>query len=139
MLPEDKIPFPLPIETFLKNFESNERKIERRNAKRNDVDNNDARQQFETAAKQQGLIVLPEFQFKHVIYKLTEQNLSSEGMIYSYAKCAVFLELKDNETSGLTMLLTPKWMMVALISNPYMSTSMDYPVYLDGFAYSGLV
>lgn len=61
MLPEDKIPFPLPIETFLKNFESNERKIERRNAKRNDVDINDARQQFETAAKQQGLIVLPEF------------------------------------------------------------------------------
>lgn len=61
MLPEDKIPFPLPIETFLKNFESNERKIERRNAKRNDVDNNDSRQQFETAAKQQGLIVLPEF------------------------------------------------------------------------------
>ena len=61
MLPEDKIPFPLPIETFLKNFESNERKIERRNAKRNDFDINDARQQFETAAKQQGLIVLPEF------------------------------------------------------------------------------
>lgn len=52
MLPEDKIPFPLPIETFLKNFESNERKIERRNAKRNDFDINDARQQFETAAKQ---------------------------------------------------------------------------------------
>lgn len=33
MLPEDKFPFDLPIETFLKNNESNERKIERRNIK----------------------------------------------------------------------------------------------------------
>lgn len=36
LLPESKIPFELPIETFLKNFESNERKIERRSIKSND-------------------------------------------------------------------------------------------------------
>lgn len=57
--------------------------------------------------------MLPEFEFKHVMYKLTEQNLSSEGLLYSYTKCAVFLSLKDDESTGLTMVLTSKWMLVA--------------------------
>lgn len=57
--------------------------------------------------------MLPEFEFKHVMYKLTEQNLSSEGLLYSYTKCAVFLGLKDDESTGLTMVLTSKWMLVA--------------------------
>ena len=85
------------------------------------------------------MIVLPEFQFKHVIYKLTDQNLSSEGLLYSYTKCAVFLGLKEDESAGVTCLLTPKWMMVAQVCNPYMLTQEGYPVYLDGFAYAGLV
>lgn len=139
ILPHDKLPFPLPIELFLKNNESNERKIERRSIKTDSAHEDAARLQFELAAKSQGLLVLPEFRFKHVIYKLTEQNLSSEGLLYSYTKCAVFLGLKDNETAGVTMLLTDRWMMVAEIEKPYMQTSDGLPCYLDGFAYTGIL
>lgn len=72
-----------------------------------------------------------------MLYKLTEQNLSSEGLIYSYTKCAVFLGLKDDELSGVTMLLTPKWMFVSTLTGPYMRTTEGLPCYLDGFAYAG--
>ena len=65
--------------------------------------------------------------------------MSSEGLLYSYTKCAVFLNLKENDNSGVTVLLTPKWMMVTLVNKPYMETKEGYPVYLDGFAYAGLV
>jgi hypothetical protein len=118
---------------------SNERKVERRNIKNEDKVTDEARHQFVLAAKSQGLIVLPEFDFKHVIYNLTEQNLSSEGLVYSYTKCVVFLGLKDEEMAGVTVLLTPKWMFVTQISKPYMETNEGHPVYLDGFAYAGLV
>ena len=70
---------------------------------------------------------------------MTEMNLSSEGLIYSYTKCAVFLGLKDEEQAGVTVLLTKKWMLVTPIEKPYMHSAEDYPCYLDGFAYAGLV
>jgi hypothetical protein len=70
---------------------------------------------------------------------LTEKNLSSEGLLYAYTKCAVFMGLKDNESIGISMLLTNKWMMLTELSGPYMSTSGGMPCYLDGFAYAGLV
>ena len=139
ILPQNKIPFELPIETFLKNHESNERKVERRNLKDKVIIDNEARAKFESDAKASGLIVLPEFDFQHVIYKLTEASLSSEGLVYSYTKCAVFLGLKDDEQSGVTMVLTNKWMMVAQLAKPYMENSQGYPCFLDGFAYTGLV
>lgn len=139
MLPEANIPFALPIEIMLKSHESNERKLERRNIGKEAKADSEARQQFELNAKSQGLVVLPEFDFKHVIYKLTEQNLSSEGLIYSYTKCAVFLGLKDDEQAGVTCVLTPKWMMVTQIVKPYMESAEGYPVFLDGLAYTGLV
>jgi len=82
---------------------------------------------------------LPEFNFKHVVYKMTEMNLSSEGLVYSYTKCAVFLGLKDEETSGVTVLLTKKWMMVTQLEQPYMMSKEDLPCYLDGLAYAGFV
>lgn len=51
MLPEDKFPFNLPIETFLKNHESNERKIERRGVKNDDVAEDEAQASFAANAK----------------------------------------------------------------------------------------
>lgn len=116
LLPEEKFPFDMPIETLMKNHESNERKIERRNIKTDDaVEEDEARAAFTANAKAQGLVVLPEYNFKHVIYKMTEMNLSSEGLVYSYTKCAVFLGLKDEEATGVTVILSKKWMMVTLI------------------------
>jgi hypothetical protein len=138
ILPEEKFPNTLPIETFLKINDSNERKIERRALKVEDAAKDDARGQFVQNAKAQSLIVIPEFDFKHVVYKMTELNLSSEGLIYAYQKCAQFLGLKDEETAGVTVLLTKKWIMVVLTEKPYMHQG-EYPCYLDGFAYAGFV
>lgn len=139
LLPEEKFPFPLPIETFLKNNESNERKIERRNLKDEQVSFDEQKEIFAANAKAQGLVVIPEYDFKHVFYKMTEMNLSSEGLVYSYTKCAVFLGLKDEDTAGITVLLSKKWMMVSQIDKPYMHSSEGHPVYLDGLAFAGLV
>lgn len=83
--------------------------------------------------------MLPEFEFRHVFYKLTEASLSSEGLVYSYTKCALYLNLKDEDHSGVTMVLTNKWMMVAEIGGPYMESASGMPCFLDGFAYTGLV
>jgi hypothetical protein len=47
-------------------------------------------------------------------------SLNSEGLLYSYTKCAVFLGLKDDENSGVTMVLTNKWMLVTQLDKPYM-------------------
>ena len=138
ILPEEKFPNALPIETFLKINDSNERKIERRAIKVEDPAKEDLRGQFVQNAKAQSLIVIPEYDFKHVVYKMTEMNLSSEGLIYAYQKCAQFLGLKDEENAGVTVLLTKKWMMVSLLDKPYMNQG-DYPCYLDGFAYAGFV
>jgi len=142
-LPEARYPFAqLPIDTFLKNNESNERKIERRmtkeaqeNLKKADTS---ARGEFEQNAKAQSFVVIPEFNFRHVVYKMTEHNLSPDGLTYSYTKCAVFLGLKDDEHSGVTTILTNKWMMVAQLSKEYMENEDQMPVFLDGFAYAGL-
>jgi len=139
ILPEANIPYKLPIEIFLKNYESNERKIERRSTKSEEKPTDVARHQFELVAKSQGLIVLPEYKFKHVIYKLSDKSLSQESLIYSYNKAAMFLGLKENDTDGITMLLTPRWMMITMVTKPYMETKEGLPVYLDGFAYAGLV
>jgi hypothetical protein len=51
LLPEAKIPYELPIDTFLKNFESNERKLERRNLKINEKITDYDRHELETNAK----------------------------------------------------------------------------------------
>jgi len=51
MLPEEKFPFDLPIETFLKNHESNERKVERRNIHVEVESAFEARQTFTSNAK----------------------------------------------------------------------------------------
>jgi hypothetical protein len=64
----------LPIDDFLKNYVSTERKTERRNLKAegNMAAEFQERLQRELSAKSQSLVVLPEFDFKHVIYQLTE-------------------------------------------------------------------
>jgi len=62
------------LDGFLKTFVSTERKTERRNIK---LDGNlsasaQERLQRELAAKSQGLVLLPEYKFKHAIYPITE-------------------------------------------------------------------
>ena len=141
VLPEASIPFPLPIDAFLKNQVSNDRKIERRNIKSvgNLSSEYQDRLQRELAAKSQGLLVLPEFGFHHVLYQLTEAVLSAEGLMYGFTKCATFLKLRDNADLGLTVLISPKWIMLALTKDAYVRTADSTEVYLDGFAFAGLM
>ena len=84
ILPESKIPYEMPIETLLKHHESNERKIVRRNLSDSVEVLDFKRHQFALTAKAQGLLVLPEFDFQHAIYRLTEGNLSSDGLVYAF-------------------------------------------------------
>lgn len=60
-------------------------------------------------------------------------------MIYAYQKIVNFLQLGKRQQSGLTIVITPKWLFVAVISNPYVTNNRAIPVYLDGFAFCGLV
>ena len=83
--------------------------------------------------------MLPEYQFDHCIYTITENNLTEEGLIYGYNKCAAFLRLKQRPDIGLTMIITAKWIFAAVLSGPYTHCSNGNPVYLDGFSFTGLV
>ena len=40
---------------------------------------------------------------------------------------------------GLTVLVSPKWVMVSFIKDSYVKVGVDTPLYLDGFAYAGLL
>ncbi len=40
---------------------------------------------------------------------------------------------------GLTVLVSPKWVMVSYIKDAYVKVGDDTPLYLDGFAYAGLL
>jgi hypothetical protein len=83
--------------------------------------------------------MLPQFKFDHAIYMLTESSLSSEGLVYAYQKIVTFMQLRQKQNLGLTIIVTPKWMFVAALTEPYVKNASDIPVYLDGFAFCGLV
>ena len=54
-------------------------------------------------------------------------------------KCAEFLRFKSRPDVGMTVLVSPKWMFVCLVTQPYAHTSYGYPVYLAGLSFAGLV
>jgi hypothetical protein len=83
--------------------------------------------------------VLPEFDFKHVMYFITELAITPEGLIYAFTKCSAFLGVKDMEEEGMTLVVTPKWLMIVPLKDAYMISDEGNPVYLDGFAFTGLV
>jgi len=83
--------------------------------------------------------MLPEYQFDHCIYSITESNLTEEGLVYGYNKCAGFLRLKARPDVGLTMIIASKWMFAAVLAGPYTNNFNGNPVYLDGFSFAGLV
>lgn len=134
------------MDAHITNAVSYHRKHERRDMSRNDDENSmritkdeEIRFQLEQFARSQGLLMVPEFQFEHVIYQLTESVLSSEGLVYAYSKCMNFLHLRTRQELGLTCVVTPKWLMLCVMTEPYTESSSGLPCYLDGFAFTGLV
>ncbi len=97
------------------------------------------REAKERDASQNGLLMVHEYQFEHAIYIINEKNMSEEGLSFGYNKCMGFLNLKSRPEVGLTVICSPKWMFVALLTDSYTTNSNGSPVFLDGFCFSGLV
>ena len=83
--------------------------------------------------------MVPEYKFDHVIYQLTESNLTADGLIYAYQKAATFLQLRTRQNIGITVLISPKWLMIAALTAPYTHSLEGLPAYLDGLAFTGIV
>ena len=145
VLPNSKIPYQqLPIDVMIANTISYNRKIEREKTKdlaaSLKVEQNDrtGRERMELDAVQQGLIMIPEFRFDHVVFQITDNVLTEEGLDYAYQKCMKFLRLYEKPEVGITLLLSPKWLFLSILTNPYTHSDHEFPCYLDGFAFAGM-
>ncbi len=83
--------------------------------------------------------MLQEFSFKHVLYLITELAITPEGLIYAYTKCSSFLNVTNMEQEGMTLIITPKWVMMVPLKDAYTLSDEGLPFYLDGFAFAGIL
>jgi hypothetical protein len=60
-------------------------------------------------------------------------------MIELFRRCSDFLRLDTRPDVGITVLISPRWIFVTLLTQPYAKATLGYPVYLDGLAFAGLV
>lgn len=103
----------------------------------------------EKEAVDMGLVLLDEYPFDHAIFQIGNGEFNQDGLQYGYKKLYNFLGLDKNPNAGLTMIVTQKWMFMSLLHQPYhREQGIDLPeakqdggipVYLDGFAYSGIL
>lgn len=49
-----------------------------------------------------------------------------------------FLRLYEKPDAGVTLLLSPKWMFLSIMTSPYAESDQGFPCYLDGFSFAGL-
>ena len=80
---------------------------------------------------------LDEYKFPHAII-IHEGGLKPETLIQEYRKLFTFLKLDQQPEVGLTLIVTPKWMFVAPLVAAY-TVYQGLPVYLDAYAYLGIV
>ena len=97
---------------------------------------------MEELAIQQGLFMIPEFTFDHCFYQLSAENLQNDpatqiGEIYR--RCSEFLRLNTRPDTGITVITTPRWFFLGILTQPYTTAANGNPVYLDGFDFAGLV
>lgn len=86
--------------------------------------------------------MLPELQFDHCLYQLTRENLISDPatqLSEVYKRCAEFLRLNTKPDTGITVIISPRWFFLGILTQPYANAPNGNPVYLDGFDFSGLV
>ena len=82
--------------------------------------------------------MIPEFQFDHCVYPLSESVMNEEGLSYAYSKCANFMRFKTRPDVGLTILITPKWFFCTLLTQPYCNAPDGNPVFMNGLDFCGL-
>jgi hypothetical protein len=109
------------------------------NAEAKEVEEGNHREAMEVEAQAQGLFMLPEYEFDHCVYSISEKELTEGGLVYGYNKAMNFLRLKDRPDVGLTCVVTGRWMFAGILTAPYTTNTNGCPVYLDGFSFSGLV
>ena len=56
-----------------------------------------------------------------------------------YMRCQEFLRLSTKPDSGITVIISPRWLFLAVLTQPYATAPNGNPVYLDGFDFAGLV
>jgi len=56
-----------------------------------------------------------------------------------FMRCQAFLNLQNRPDVGLTVLISPKWLFVSILTQPYATAPNGNPVYLDGFDFAGLI
>jgi len=78
---------------------------------------------MEIEARSQGLLMLPEYQFDHCVYQMTESILTEEGLVYAYTKAMNFLRLNERPDVGVTVIISPKWIFMAVLTQPYITSS----------------
>lgn len=103
----------------------------------------------DTEAQRQGMILIDEFKFPHCVFLLGKNELNSDGCKFAYEKMSKFMKLDERPSLGVTIILAQEWMFMAPIETAYhLETQLDIPgakledgvpVYLDGFAYSGIL
>lgn len=92
---------------------------------------------------------LDEFKFPHIVRVLSPSELNQDGLYFAYKKMYGFLELNTKRNHGMTLIVSPNWMFLAQMEQPYHhEQDLDIPgadlengigVYLDGFAYAGIL
>lgn len=149
VLPSSKIPFPkVPLDTmiankvnFLKKLDKKEKEYQALQQPVHDLEDD---------AQEAGLLLVDEFPFDHAVYQVNLGDLNADTLKYGYKKIYNFLQLARTPDAGLTLILTPQWMFVAPIYEPYHkerfledvpNTDLEggVPVYLDGFSYAGIL
>jgi hypothetical protein len=96
------------------------------------------------------VIILDELPFEHGVFQINAGEMNAEGLKYAYKKLVSFLNFEDQPHAGLTCIVSPQWMYVAPLHQAYHKEKhLDQvknkeledgvPVYLDGFAYAGIL
>ena len=71
-------------------------------------------------AVESGLVLLDEYQFPHAVMTITQTDMNCEGLKYAFSKISTFLDLQTTASDqGLTIIVSPEFMFVALIDKPY--------------------
>ena len=89
-------------------------------------------------AQTHNLIIIPEFEFDHCFYVLSESVINEEGLSYAYQKIAGFMKFKSRPNVGITVIITTKWFFCGVLTAPYCHTGAGNPVYMSGLDFTGL-
>lgn len=147
VLPKEKMPVTrLPLDLLIANRVAYARKAEREGKGLLEQSQNEKsqgkklsyREEQEELAATHTLILIPELDFEHCVYQLSESIMNEEGLSYAYQKMAGFMKLKQRPDVGVTVFVTPKWIFCCLLTAPYCKSHSGHPVYMNGLDFVGL-